>query len=328
MTMSETTPLEVLQVVFKAGRRGFYRNDGPLPVGNGTLVILCVDRGIDLGRVAAKLPPSEDLLEQCSGSYLREATEDDLEQHRSNGEFERSVLQYCRERIEARKLDMRLTGCETQLDRNRIRVFFTADQRTDFRGLVRDLAASYRARIEMRQIGIRDDARHKGGLGICGRVLCCSGFLDDFQSVTLKMVRTQNLSLNPSKVSGTCGRLMCCLAYESEFYQQALKEYPQPGMRVPLMGVPVEVLNSDIFHETVTVRPDGGQDAETMPLEEFRRRKALERPPAPPVAPARPPERNDEVKATAAGETVAPEAVRKRRRRRRRPAAPEKERTE
>lgn len=327
MTMNGPTSLEVLQVVFKAGRKGYYRNDGPLPVRNGSLVILGVDRGVDLGRVVAKLPASDELLEQCAGSCIREATEDELEQHRANAEFERSVLQYCRERIEARKLEMRLTGCEVQLDRNRIRVFFTADQRTDFRGLVRDLAANYRARIEMRQIGIRDDARHKGGLGICGRVLCCSGFLDDFQSVTLKMVRTQNLSLNPSKVSGTCGRLMCCLAYESEFYQQAMREYPQPGLKVALMGVSREVLNADIFHETVTVSSDGGQEAETMPLEEYLRRKAIEKPLPPPAPPAKPVEKTEDIAAAEEKEAEAPEAARKRRRRRRRPAASEKERT-
>lgn len=318
--MTDQFTLEILQVVFKAGRKGYYRNGGLLPVSNGSSVVVGVDRGFDLGKVIAKLPATEELLEQCSGEFVREATEEDLLQHRSNGDFEQSVLDYCRERIEARKLDMKLSDCEVQLDRNRIRVFFTADQRTDFRGLVRDLAASYRARIEMRQIGIRDDARHKGGLGICGRALCCAEFLDDFQSVTLKMVRTQNLSLNPSKVSGTCGRLMCCLAYESDFYQQACRLYPAPGQRVQLMGSPFEVVGSDIFHETVTVRGEGSQEPETITLEEFQNRKKMEQP-APPKKP--------EVKPVPAEkEAEAPEVVRKRRRRRRKPAGAEKERTQ
>ncbi len=317
--MTEQVVLEILQVVFKAGRKGFYRNAHRLPVSNGSLAVLQVDRGLDIGRVLSKLPVTDELLEQCAGDYVREATEDDLEQLRANGDFERSVLDYCRERIDARKLDMKLSDCEVQLDRNRIRVYFTADQRTDFRGLVRDLAACYRARIEMRQIGIRDDARHKGGLGICGRALCCAGFLDDFQSVTLKMVRTQNLSLNPSKVSGTCGRLMCCLAYESEFYQQAQKSYPQPGQKVDLMGAPCEVVGSDIFHETVTVRCEGSQEAETLALDEFQKRRKMEQP----LPPAKP-----EVKPVVEEKGAeAPEAARKRRRRRRRPSGAEKERT-
>ncbi len=317
--MTEQFTLEILQVVFKAGRKGYYRNGGPLPVSNGSSVVVGVDRGFDLGKVVAKLPVTDELLEQCSGEFVREATEEDVLQQRSNGDFEQSVLDYCRERIEARKLDMKLSDCEVQLDRNRIRVFFTADQRTDFRGLVRDLAACYRARIEMRQIGIRDDARHKGGLGICGRALCCAEFLDDFQSVTLKMVRTQNLSLNPSKVSGTCGRLMCCLAYESDFYQQACRLYPAPGQRVLLMGSPFEVVGSDIFHETVTVRGEGSQEPETMTLEEFQNRKKMEQPAPPPKPASAPP--------PAEKEAAAPEAVRKRRRRRRKPAGAEKERT-
>lgn len=317
--MTDQFTLEILQVVFKAGRKGYCRNEGPLPVSNGSSVVVGVDRGLDLGKVIAKLPVTDELIEQCSGEFVREATEEDVLQHRSNGDFEQSILDYCRERIEARKLDMKLSDCEVQLDRNRIRVFFTADQRTDFRGLVRDLAASYRARIEMRQIGIRDDARHKGGLGICGRALCCAEFLDEFQSVTLKMVRTQNLSLNPSKVSGTCGRLMCCLAYESEFYQQACRLYPEPGQRVLLMGSPFEVVGSDIFHETVTVRGEGSQEPETMPLEEFQNRKKMEQP-APPPKPAAGP-------VSAEKEAEAQEVVRKRRRRRRKPAGAEKERT-
>jgi cell fate regulator YaaT (PSP1 superfamily) len=312
--MTRDGAIEVLQVAFKAGRKGLYRNFGPLPVSNGSYVILTVDRGIDIGKVISKHPPSDEMLDQCVGDCLRLAGEEDLERHRANNDFEKTVFQYCRERVEARKLDMKLTDCEVQLDRNRIRVFFTADQRTDFRGLVRDLAASYRARIEMRQIGVRDDARHRGGLGICGRELCCAGFLEDFQSVTLKMVRTQNLSLNPSKVSGTCGRLMCCLAYESEFYQKALKEYPQPGQKVNLMGIPREVLGVDIFRETVTVSGEGSGEPETVSLEEFRRRKSMTHSPPPPEPTA--PEKEE-----------AREVPKKRRRRRRRTSGAEKERS-
>ncbi len=314
--MSGQPALEVLLVAFRAGRKGCFRNNGPLPVDNGALVILEVDRGIDMGRVLAKLPPDEENLGQCVGGYLREATPEDRERAAENEGFQREVLRYCRERIESRKLDMELTACEAQLDRNRIRIYFTADQRTDFRGLVRDLAANYRARIEMRQIGIRDDARYKGGLGICGRELCCSSFLDDFQSVTLKMVRTQNLSLNPSKVSGTCGRLMCCLAYEADFYQKARKDYPQPGQTVKIAGAPREVTAVDIFHGTVMVREEGASEAETLTIEEFNLRKAMKEP-APPPQPA------------SAAPKAAPEASegsRKRRRRRRKPAGADRER--
>lgn len=305
--------LEILRVTFKAGRKAFFRNPGPEPVHNGSYAVLSVDRGIDLGRVVSKHPPCDQLLELCSGTYLRPCDDEDMQRFRANREFEEEVFRYCRDRVEARKLQMRLTDCEVQFDRNRIRVFFTADQRTDFRGLVRDLAASYRARIEMRQIGVRDDARHIGGLGICGRALCCAGFLEDFQSVTLKMVRTQNLSLNPSKVSGTCGRLMCCLAYESEFYRNAIREYPQPGQRVNLMGDPREVLAIHIFHETVTIQGEDSGEPETLSLEEFNRRKGLDRPPSPSQVPP--------------GREETRETPKKRRRRRRRSSGNDKERS-
>ncbi len=170
---------------------------------------------------------------------------------------------------------MRLTDCESQLDRNRIRIFFTADQRTDFRGLVRDMASAFRARIEMRQIGVRDDAKYKDGVGICGRQLCCAGFLNEFKSVTLKSVRDQHLSPNPSKVSGACSRLMCCLDYETDFYHKASKTYPRAGLKLRVNGMPALVKDINIFKETVLLLWEGSGDEEVLPIEDFHRRRTM-----------------------------------------------------
>ena len=270
------------------------------PVDMGETVIVSVDRGEDIGRVVAKLPPCESNMEHIEGSFLRLATEQDLKNSESNREFEKEVLDHCRERVKTRNLDMHLTDCESQLDRNRIRIFFTADQRTDFRGLVRDMASLFRARIEMRQIGVRDDAKYKDGVGICGRQLCCAGFLNEFKSVTLKSVRDQHLSPNPNKVSGACRRLMCCLEYETEFYRKASKTYPRAGLKLKVNGLPASVSSVDIFRETVTLLWEEKNSEEVLPIEEFHRRRTMTS--LPPVAK----ETSDSVPEKASGNRQSP----------------------
>jgi cell fate regulator YaaT (PSP1 superfamily) len=241
------------------------------------MVVVSVDRGEDLGRVVTKFPPSEFQREALEGRLLRTATPEDMARHQSNTRYELDVLRYCAQRVKVRKLEMKLTDCEIQLDRRRIRIFFTADQRTDFRGLVRDLAAEFKARIEMRQIGVRDDAKHKDGIGLCGRRLCCSQFLNRFNSVTLKTVKEQSLSPNPSKISGACSRLMCCLAFESEFYRRAARLYPEAGMKVVLDGRKAEVTGSDMFRETVSVVFEEEGESEEMEIETFHRKRRSQR---------------------------------------------------
>ncbi len=271
----ENQPIEIIQLAFKSRRLLMFANRTRKPVNMGAMVVVSVDRGEDMGRVVAKLPVSEVNTDRIEGNFLRLSTEADMERLKANIDFEKQVLLHCETRIKVRNLDMLLSDCESQLDRNRIRIFFTADQRTDFRGLVRDMASAFRARIEMRQIGVRDDAKYKDGVGICGRQLCCAGFLNEFKSVTLKSVRDQHLSPNPSKVSGACSRLMCCLEYETEFYHKASKTYPRVGINLKVNGLQAIVKNANIFKETVTLQWDESGNEETLSIEDFHRRRAM-----------------------------------------------------
>ncbi len=271
----ENQPIEIIQLAFKSRRLLTFANKTKQPVNIGEMAVVSVDRGEDMGRVVAKLPPCESNMARIEGNFLRISAEIDMENFRSNRDFEKEVLVYCQKRVKVRSLDMRLTDCESQLDRNRIRIFFTADQRTDFRGLVRDMASAFRARIEMRQIGVRDDAKYKDGVGICGRQLCCAGFLNEFKSVTLKSVRDQHLSPNPSKVSGACSRLMCCLDYETDFYHKASKTYPRVGLKLRVNGIQALVKDVNIFKETVLLLWEGNGDEEVLPIEDFHRRRTM-----------------------------------------------------
>lgn len=264
--------LEYLELAFRARRLAIFSNATRIPVDVGDSVVVSVERGEDLGRVVMKYPPGVQLPSEPAGEYVRIATPQDVERASDNAAFERRVTDYCRERIRMRKLEMKLTGCESQLDRKRLRIYFTADQRTDFRALVRDLAAEFRTRIEMRQIGVRDDARHRDGVGICGQRLCCASFLREFSSVTLKSVREQNMAPNPSKVSGACGRLMCCLAYESEFYRRAARVFPDVDSRHRIGNRNATVVGCDIFADTVTVAWEEGPE-ETLDVAEFHRKR-------------------------------------------------------
>jgi cell fate regulator YaaT (PSP1 superfamily) len=268
--------LEYLEVAFRARRLAVFGNGTAVPLEIGTMVVISVERGEDLGRVVMKYLPGLPLPSEPIGEFLRCATPEDLQKAADNSEYEGRVAEYCKERIRVRKLDMKLTGCESQLDRKRLRVYFTADQRTDFRALVRDLAAEFRTRIEMRQIGVRDDARHRDGVGVCGQRLCCASFLREFSSVTLKSVREQNMAPNPSKVSGACSRLMCCLAYESEFYRRAARVFPEKESRHRLGNRNATVLGCDIFDDTVTVAWEEGGE-ETLDIGEFHRRRQRQR---------------------------------------------------
>lgn len=262
---------ELFRLMFSSKRLDTFINQTEKPVTVGEMVVVSVDRGEDLGRVVAKYNP-RDPVASIVGQFLRNATDSDIEKYEQNREFEDRVIKFCKERVSVRKLDMMLSCCEAQLDRRKIRIYFTADQRTDFRGLVRDLASKFLARIEMRQIGVRDEARQKDGIGVCGRRYCCASYLSQFRSITLKTVREQDLAPNPSKVSGVCGRLMCCLHYESEFYRKASKLYPQIGSRVRLGKSNGEITSVDIFKEIVTVQMNNNEER-ILDIEKFHRKK-------------------------------------------------------
>ncbi len=200
---------------------------------------------------------------------LRIATQEDKGRLKKNKKLEEEAFRFCKERIEARELPMKLVKVKASLDRRRIMFFFTSDRRVDFRALVRDLARKYRTRIEMRQIGIRDEAKMIGGLGPCGQVACCKLFLNKFHSVSVKMAKEQYLMLNPSKISGICGRLMCCLSYEYPIYQELAKEFPKVGEKVKTStGVEGEVISANIIDRKVIVSLGEGKGQITVPVDE------------------------------------------------------------
>lgn len=224
---------EVIGVRFRnVGKVYFFDPDGQsLEVGQR--VIVETARGVECGEVAAaNREVGERDLTKPLKKLIRVATPADLEQLERNNAREKQAFDTCERKIAAHKLNMRLVNAEYTFDNNKILFYFTADGRVDFRELVKDLASVFRTRIELRQIGVRDEAKMLGGLGICGKPFCCSTFLGEFQPVSIKMAKEQGLSLNPTKISGTCGRLMCCLKYEQEAYEDLLRRTPRQGATV------------------------------------------------------------------------------------------------
>ena len=224
---------EIIGVRFKEVGKIYYfdPNGENLPL--GTPVIVETSRGVECGTVAIRnrQMEEEDIVKPLK-KIIRAATAEDLRHIEENKAKEKKAFRIGLEKIAANKLDMKLVDVEYTFDNNKILFYFTADGRVDFRELVKDLASVFRTRIELRQIGVRDEAKMLGGLGICGRPFCCSTFLGEFQPVSIKMAKEQGLSLNPTKISGTCGRLMCCLKYEQEAYEDLLRTTPKAGTAV------------------------------------------------------------------------------------------------
>ena len=219
---------EIIGVRFKDGGKLYYFNPNGVQVQAGQHVIIETSKGIEFGECAlANTMIDEMELIAALRPMLRVATEADYAQVKSNQEKENKAFQICQDKIAEHKLEMKLVEVKYSFDGSKILFFFTADGRVDFRHLVKDLASIFCTRIELRQIGVRDEAKIMGGLGICGRPFCCSQFLSDFQPVSIKMAKTQNISLNPTKISGVCGRLMCCLKYEQDAYEDLLKDTPK-----------------------------------------------------------------------------------------------------
>ena len=219
---------EIIGVRFKDGGKLYYFNPNGVQVQAVQHVIIETSKGIEFGECAlANTMIDEMELIAALRPMLRVATEADYAQVKSNQEKEKKAFQICQDKIAEHKLEMKLVEVKYSFDGSKILFFFTADGRVDFRHLVKDLASIFCTRIELRQIGVRDEAKIMGGLGICGRPFCCSQFLSDFQPVSIKMAKTQNISLNPTKISGVCGRLMCCLKYEQDAYEDLLKDTPK-----------------------------------------------------------------------------------------------------
>ncbi len=232
----------------------------------GCTVIVETSRGVEYGEVIEANHEIEDeKVIQPLRRVFRRATEEDFETIRQNKEKEREALVICQQKIEEHNLEMKAIDVDYTFDRSKILFYFIADGRVDFRELVRDLASVFKTRIELRQVGVRDEARLLGGLGICGRPFCCSSFLDDFQPVSIKMAKEQNLSLNPTKISGTCGRLMCCLKYEQDAYEDLHRTTPSVNSAVETPDGPGTVVDVNLLRGKLKVRLDSSP--ETAPRE-------------------------------------------------------------
>jgi len=251
--------VEVVRVRFLHDQREFHLPSSGIPLEAGDLLIVETDEGLDVCEVtvAAEGCPRRHI-ESPEATALRKATPHDLEWLTTKAETERAAAEACADMARKLGLDMQLAGVKMSFDGSRIVFSFTADQRVDFRTLVRDLAKRFHTRIEMRQIGVRDKAKQLGGIGICGRPFCCTTFLRGFEPVTMKMAKEQNLALSPTKISGCCGRLMCCLAYENEHYRGVREEYPPLGTRVATAQGEGEVKGVLPLGEAVAVLLDSG----------------------------------------------------------------------
>ncbi len=273
---------QFIEVRFKGKRRDFFTAHVTPPIRLREFVVVEADRGQDLGIVSAADELARRKCEACEGCnknslpskrILRRAAPVDVERGLDLRSQESSIRREVRRMVSEHKLKMKISDSEWQWDRNKLIIYFTAEKRVDFRGLVRSLAKKYRTRIELKQIGVRDEARRLDGVGRCGRELCSSNWLPELKPVTLQLAKDQNLSLNPSQISGACGRLMCSLRYEHDFYVQARKRFPKEGRQVRTLQGSETVDTVNIFGNRVTLRNDSGE-LRTLSLEELKRETA------------------------------------------------------
>jgi cell fate regulator YaaT (PSP1 superfamily) len=256
--------VEIIGIRFKKGGKVYYFSPGDIKVETGQHAIVETSRGIECGEIviANRMVPDEEVVAQLK-ELIRIATEEDLKIVEQNKIKEKEAFKICEEKIAFRKLDMKLIDVECTFDNNKILFYFTAELRVDFRELVKDLASIFRTRIELRQIGVRDEAKMLGGIGICGREFCCKSFLSDFQPVSIKMAKEQGLSLNPTKISGACGRLMCCLKHEQASYDELLKVTPKVGAYVKYANGKGVVTEVNLITGKLKITPD---DENAIPI--------------------------------------------------------------
>lgn len=255
--------IDIVGVKFKAGGKMYYFNPQNFDIKAGDHVVVETARGIEYGEaVIGRRQIDEKTFTSPLKNVIRIATEEDRKTQETNAKKEKEAFDICLEKIKKHNLDMKLIEVEYTFDGNKILFYFTADGRVDFRELVKDLANVFRTRIELRQIGVRDEAKSLGSIGICGRSLCCASFLGEFAPVSIKMAKEQGLSLNPTKISGACGRLMCCLKYEQDNYEELLKITPRAGsiVQTPLGKGVVEDVS--ILKGRVKVKVDGDRENE------------------------------------------------------------------
>jgi len=255
----------------------FSPNDIEFEVGDG--VIVETVRGMEFGKVAlAVREVDESQLVSPLKPVIRKATEKDFETAQRNLDKKGDAMKVAKEKIEKHKLNMKLIDCEFTFDNTKVIFYFTSETRVDFRELVKDLASHFRIRIELRQVGIRDEAKLLGGLGPCGRACCCSSCLGDFARVSIKMAKTQGLSLNPGKISGLCGRLMCCLQYENEYYSETYKLMPKINSEIKTPDGKAIVMSNDMLKKVVTAKitgADGSVEIKQYPLDKIKAKHTL-----------------------------------------------------
>ncbi|AAO34870.1 stage 0 sporulation protein [Clostridium tetani] len=265
--------IKVVGVRFKKAGKIYYFDPGDLKIEKGQNVIVETIRGIEFGQcVTGEKEIKENEIVSPLKSVIRKSNKEDEEKHSENKNKEKEAFDICLEKIKEHKLEMKLIDVEYTFDNNKVIFYFTADGRVDFRDLVKDLASIFKTRIELRQIGVRDEAKMIGGLGPCGRAMCCSTYLGDFVPVSIKMAKEQNLSLNPTKISGICGRLMCCLNFEQETYEEIRKKLPKVGSIINSEYGEGEVVENSVVKEMVKVKiklPSGDDVIEEISMHDL-----------------------------------------------------------
>lgn len=262
---------EIIGVRFKSVGKIYYFSPDGIEISVGEKVIVETSRGVECGEVVLgnrKIDDTE--LTAPLKSIIRVATKNDLDKIEKNKKSEADAFKICEEKIAKHGLNMKLVDVECTFDNNKLLFYFTSENRVDFRELVKDLASVFRTRIELRQIGVRDEAKMLGGLGICGRPFCCKSFLGDFQPVSIKMAKDQSLSLNPAKISGTCGRLMCCLKYEQDGYEELIKVTPKIGAYVETPDGKGNVIDINMLTGRVRVKNSDTEAVNTYSKEDIK----------------------------------------------------------
>ena len=239
--------MNVCRIQFRKVGKKYYFNPNGIEVKDGDLVVVETIRGLEIGEVVGSMVECPSELEKDIKPILRIATKKDLENHENNRKNEVIALEKCGKLIRKNKLEMKLLYCEYTLDKQKLIIYFESEDRVDFRQLVKDLAEEFRVRIELRQVGSRDGAKVLGGLGPCGLIVCCNTFIEEFDNVSIKMAKNQNLSLNPQKISGTCGKLLCCIKYENEVYKELRTNMPDINDIVRLENGEGKVLSVDVL---------------------------------------------------------------------------------
>jgi len=262
--------MKVCRVQFKRVGKKYFFNPNGIPVTDGTFVVVETVRGVEIGKVVgdlteAELDPSLEIK-----PIIRIATKKDLENYESNKANETIALEKCEKLVRKNKLEMKLLDCEYTLDKSKLIIYFESDDRVDFRQLVKDLAEEFRVRIELRQVGSRDGAKVLGGLGPCGLIVCCNTFIEEFDNVSIKMAKNQNLSLNPQKISGTCGKLLCCIKYENEVYKELRVNMPDINDIVRLETGEGKVLSVDVLKREVKVKMFEDETFVTAHMDEIK----------------------------------------------------------